>query len=66
MLYVKVTITTPNGEVLEEFVAAPHNGGELSELQLSANVRDKLSQKFNVADDYDDLLDARGDDYITR
>jgi len=57
MTTVKVIITTQDGEVLEEFIAAPmrekFNDGPIS---LSQEIRDRIEMKFNVADTLNDLL----------
>jgi hypothetical protein len=59
MTIVKITITTQESEVLDEFVAAPMR--EILEegpISLSLQIRDQLEYHFNIADKVEDLPPA--------
>ena len=47
MSKVKVTITSEDGSLLEEFVAMPHKT-EDNEIALARDIRDRLEHHFNI------------------
>jgi len=58
MTTVKVIITTQDGEVLEEFVAAPFREKfEDGPTSLAMTIRDAIEHRFNVADTLEGMLE---------